>query len=168
MRWEDLIADVEAQFAGELDAQFRAEVADRTRSERASVELASRLVAAKGTSLTVVTRGGEMVAGVVVDAASQWVLIGATGRQELVSAAAIAHVVGLGPQSSPLSETAKRLTLGHALRGISRDRQDVAVSTTSGLHVGRIDAVGRDYADVTGSAGTLTVPFTAIEVVRSH
>lgn len=167
MRWEELIGDVEVQFAGELDAQFRDEVADRTRSERATVELGARLVAAKGLSISVLTSSGDRIEGMVVDASAQWVLLGATGRQDLIPVSSIVAVWGASYPTGPMSATTVRLTLGHALRAISRDRSDVSIVTAAGTFAGRIEAVGADACDVSTAAGVVTVPFTAIATVRS-
>ena len=46
MRWDDLFADLGAQWDAESRRELDAEVADRTRRERASVGLYERLAAA--------------------------------------------------------------------------------------------------------------------------
>ncbi len=74
---------------------------------------------------------------------------------------------------------ARRLTLGHALRALARDRVVVRLAVDGGEVVGRLDRVGADHVDVTsvadGSGGRppgrtarcWTVPIAAIRVVRS-
>jgi len=149
-------------------AQFRAEVQDLTRSERATVELATRLLSARGTSVALTLRDGELVRGVLVDAAAQWLLVGATGPQTLVPLSAVVMVSGLPPRSTELSEVDRRLGIGHALRALARDRARVFVGTAAGSVSGVIGAVGADFIEVSTSVGSsVAVPMAAITRVRS-
>lgn len=168
MRWDDLFADLEAQMGAAEHAQFQAEVQDLTRSERAGIELASRLVSAKGQQVGVTLRDGETVRGVLVDAAAQWLLIGASGPQTLVPLHAIALVSGLPPRTSELSEVDKRLGMGHVLRALARDRARVIVDTAGQSVAGLVGVVGADYIEVSTAVGSsAVVPMAAITRVRS-
>lgn len=168
MRWNDLFADLEAQIDAAELASFDAEVRDLTRSERASVELAARLVHARGTSVTVTLLDGETVHGVLVDAAVGWLLVGATGPQTLVPLHAVALVSGLGPRTAALTDVDRRLGMGHALRALARDRARVVVATAAGDVAGVIGVVGADYIEVSTGVGTsVAVPMQAIMRVRS-
>ena len=72
-----------------------------------------------------------------------------------------------------------RLGLGHALRGIARDRLPVQLWLTDGSVVcGTVDRVGADFLEVTEHGtgeprrrgdvtGVRTVPFAALAMVRS-
>ncbi len=51
MSWEDLFADLEAQFEALQRRDRDAEIADRTRRERAAVDLISRLAGHRGRPL---------------------------------------------------------------------------------------------------------------------
>lgn len=168
MRWNDLFADLEAQADAVGHAQFDADVRDMTRSERASIELASRLMHARGTSVTVTLLDGDTAQGVLVDAAAGWVLLGASGPQTLVPLSAVALVSGLGPRTAELSEVDRRLGIGHALRALARDRARVVVTTAAGQTSGVIGAVGADYVEVSTAVGAaVVVPLAAIMSVRS-
>lgn len=167
MRWDDLFADLEGQLHSAQGQQFMADVADMTRAERASVELAARVMASAGQSVKVTLRDGDTVAGAIVDASAQWLLLGSTGPQTLIPMSAVAMLSGLGTQAAPLSEVERRLSLGHALRALSRDRAHVVVHTAGGQVRGVINAVGADFIDVSSEAGVLvTVPYAAIVSVR--
>ncbi|MGB7817393.1 MAG: hypothetical protein WBL35_01485, partial [Ornithinibacter sp.] len=73
MRWEGLFADLEGQLAAEERRELDSEVAERTRRERALVELGARL-AATDAELVVTLAGGSRVAGSVADLGADWVL----------------------------------------------------------------------------------------------
>jgi len=168
MRWDDLFTDLEAQLSAAHDAQFEADVSDLTRSERASIELAERLLTAKGQSVALTLRDGEAVQGVVVDAAVQWLLLGASGPQTLVPMRAVALVSGLPPRTSHVTEVERRLGIGHALRALARDRVRVIVDFGAGEVTGLIAVVGADYLEVSTAVGTMSaVPIDAIMRVRS-
>jgi hypothetical protein len=168
MRWDDLFSDLEAQLGAAQDAQFQADVSDLTRSERASIKLAERLLTARGRSVALTLRDGEAVLGVVVDAAVQWLLLGASGPQTLVPMRAVALVSGLPPRTSHVTEVERRLGIGHALRALARDRARVIVDFGAGEVTGLIAVVGADYVEVSTSVGAMSaVPIDAIMRVRS-
>ena len=168
MRWENLFSDLEGQLSSERDAQFQADVAELTRAERASVDLASRLVASRGMDLRIGLVGGEAIADVVTDASAQWLLLGASSTQTLVPLTAIASVHGLAARTAVVTEVERRLSLGHALRALSRDRARVVANTAGGDVSGVVGAVGADHVDIaTSDSVAVTVPFAAIRWVRS-
>lgn len=173
VRWETLFADLEARLDAAQAQERLADVAERTRAERAAVLLADRWRAATGAELTLRLRGGEAVRGEVVDAAASWVLLRGA-RQHLVPAAAVVTVAGLPPAvAAPAGTVARRLGLGHALRAVARDRSVVHVVTVGGAVDGRVDAVGADHVDVAlayadsgrPTGAVVTVPFDALDVV---
>src|SRR5664279_6098524 len=168
MRWDDLFSDLEAQLGAAQDAQFQADVSDLTRSERASIELAERLLTARGRSVALTLRDGEMVHGVVVDAAVQWLLLGASGPQTLVPMRAVALVSGLPPRTSHVTEVERRLGIGHALRALARDRARVIVDTVGGSASGLVGVVGADFIEISTAVGSsVAVPMAAITRVRA-
>lgn len=174
MRWHALFDDLAAQLAAGEERERLADVPDLTRAERAGVLLADRLRASAAGPLTVTLDDGERVTGAVSDAGPQWVLLDDAPREHLVPLAAVAFVDGLGQVAAPpAGAVVGRLTLGHALRAVARDRAVVHVRTRGGVLVGRLDAVGGDHVDValvhTGSgrpAGARrAVPWSALLVL---
>ena len=175
MRWEALFEDLESQLDAARAADRVAEVAERTRVERASVTLGDRLRAARGTRVTLRLRDGEAISGELVELADQWVLLAEGSRRWLVPTAAVGWVGGLAWHAvTGGGQVARRLSLGHALRALARDRVHVRVQAQGVELAGRIDAVGTDHVDVVvvvpegGRVGAVwTVRFDALEVVRS-
>lgn len=149
MRWEGLFEDLEGQLAAEERRERDAEVADRTRAERARVALAERYAAARGSDLTLTVVTGATVEGRLCDIGADWVLLrDPAGREVLVATAAVVAVVGLTRRNEQ-AVMARRFTMGYALRALSRDRAPVVVTDTSGGRVdGTIDAVGLDWCEV--------------------
>jgi hypothetical protein len=167
MRWDHLFADLEGQLAAERAANFQADVAEMTRAERASVELASRIITQRGTKVSIALVTGETLVGTVADAAMQWVLLSPDGPQVLVPSKAIVAVHGLGARARAANEVERRLSLGYALRALSRDRARVVVRTCGGEFGGVLGAVGADYVDIASEdAQAVSVPFDAIVTVR--
>lgn len=174
MRWEALFADMEAQLDAARTADLAAEVVELTRAERATVSVSDRFRAARGATLTVRTHGGEQVSGVLRDAATQWILLDAQGRSSLVPLGAVTAVRGLTRHSAGAAGVVeRRLTLGHALRALARDRVLVQIVTGGGELTGRVERVGADHLDLaaghveTRDGELWAVPFAAIRVVRS-
>lgn len=150
MRWRALFADLESQLDAAQARDRLADVADLTRAERAGVALVDRLRAHGPEPLTLVLRDGERVHGRVLDVGPGWLLVAdADGPGEhLVPVAAVATVAGLvAAAAPPPGVVMSRLTLGHALRVVARDRAVVRLRTDAGTLVARVDAVGRDHLD---------------------
>lgn len=177
MRWEALFADLEAQLEAEERWGLEAEVADRTRRERAAVGLHDRLAAAGDRTLVVRLSGGSALSGTVADVGRDWLLLaGGAARPTLVPFTAVLSVTGLGRRAAPAG-VARRFGIGAALRVLSRDRATVALTdTAAAVTTGTIDAVGSDYlelsehpADEPRRAGSVVgrrvVPFSALACV---
>ncbi len=151
MRWELLFDDLAARLDAEESLERQAEVADRTRRERAQLGLHQRLAAARGGSAV-----SAQVAGLgrlharVLDVGADWVLFGTSPeRGALVPFAALRSLGGLVGRAGPVSTVAKGFTLGAALRAVSRDRAPVALVDVDGARLtGTIDAVGQDALDL--------------------
>jgi hypothetical protein len=176
VRWDHLFADLEAQYAAAEAAERRAAVGELVRGERATVTLADRVRAAVGrpVRLHVGDLPGErdaVVEGEVVDVGPGWVLLAQPPvRQALVPLAAVEAAPGLSDVvAAPPGVVESRITFGHALRALARDRVQVRVVTASREVVGRFGRVGADHVDVVADApgGVWTVPLAAIRVVRS-
>ena len=170
MRWERLFEDLEAQLDASSLRDLDAEVADRTRRERALTGLHSRLVvAAEGRrEVRVRVAGVGLVAGAVARVGADWVLLepgaGPDGRtgglpvasesgsgELLLPFAAVRAVTGIaglggGRENAGLGSS---LGLGSLLRAVSRDRVTVDVVDIEGqVTAGTLDVVGQDFVDV--------------------
>lgn len=167
MRWDDLFADLEGQLAAAESVQFRSDVAEMTRAERATVDLSARIAASKGAEIGLTLVSGEKLSGLVADCAGQWLLIRAGAQQVLVPLAAVAAVQGLAEKAGLVSEVARRLSLGHVLRALARDRAHVMARTLGGDVPGVIRSVGADHLDIAGPVGITTVALSAVMAVRS-
>ena len=151
MRWERLFDDLEAQAAAEADLELAAEVADRTRRERAVLGLHERLAGMRRVgAISAEVAGLGAVRAVVADVGADWVLLAPTPeRSVLVPFGALRSVVGLAGRIAPVGAVAKGFTVGAALRAISRDRAVVTIVDRDGQRrSGTIDAVGQDAVDL--------------------
>jgi hypothetical protein len=149
MRWDRLFDDLEAQLASDEMLDLDAEVADRTRRERALIDLQARLLANVGATPTWWV-GREALMAEVVDVGPDWVLVAPSPtRQVLLRLAAVRSVSGLRPGAQPPSVVARRFTLALGLGAISRDRAPVELRDLDGrLLVGTIDVVGADHIEI--------------------
>ncbi len=182
MRWEGLFADLEGQLAAEQRRELDDEVAERTRRERALVTLHGRLAASVGAHLKLGLTGGVDLSGTLLDVGAEWLLLRSDtrGREVVVPVAAVSTITGLG-QHAEAGRSARRFTLGYALRALSRDRATVAVLVSGGgpALVGTIDTVGADHLDLAvhsegvprrreNITAVATVPFAALLAVESR
>lgn len=178
MRWQDLFADLEAQLVAEQRREVQAEVADRTRRERAEVTVLDRAARSVGRTVTVVTAAG-VVRGLLEDLGKDWLLVQEHGRHAaLLPMSGVTAIVGLAPRSDDDRGLGRRFGVGVALRAIARDRASVAIhDIAGGLATGTIDRVGADHLDLaehpadavrrtTALTGHRVIPFAAIGVVR--
>ena len=176
VRWDRLFDDLEAQLSARDRLELDAEIAERTRLERAKVTLGERILGAHGRDLAARLRGGTTVRGELVDSGDGWMLFVEPGdRQVLVSLPAVLGLSGLGRPRD--DARARRFGIGSALRGISRDRRTVVVTDIDGGVVhGTVDAVGADSFAVTEHPldtprrtehirGERMVPFAALAAV---
>lgn len=180
MRWDQLFDDLEAQLSAGERRERDSEVADRTRRERANIELGSRLAAAVGSVLHLRLLAGVRLRGELLDLGEDWLLLTLeSGCQAVVPMRSVTGVLGL-PVRASAARTARRFALGYALRGLSRDRAAVALTDTSGQVItGTIDIVGADSLDLAEHAigdsrrpenlrGRQTVPFWAVVLVEAR
>ncbi|MDM7853980.1 hypothetical protein [Cellulomonas alba] len=172
MRWEALFGDLEAQLDATRRADLQAELGERVRAERSSVSVVDRVRAASGARLRVWVAGGLVVEGDAIEVATQWVLLADGVRRVLVPTDALVGMAGLPAIAAPpAGAVERRLSLGHVLRALARDRAAVVVVADGYELGGRLERVGADHVDVTpvggGAAALRTVPFGALRVVRS-
>jgi hypothetical protein len=178
VRWDDLFDDLGSQWDAEARRELDAEVADRTRRERASVGLYERLSLAGDAGIGVTLRSGVTVDGRVADVGEGWLLLGrAGGAPALVPFSAVTAVTGL-PGWAGGDAMGRKFGFGYALRGLSRDRCVVALTDlTGGSVTGTIDGVGADVLELSEHAADLPrrsenvtrrrlVPFSAVVLLR--
>jgi hypothetical protein len=172
MRWQDLLADVEAQAEALQRLETEAEAAERARTESGAVRWAQRWGAARGAEVTCHLSSGAQVRGRVLDAGEDWVLLASDPGQVseiLVPLAAIEAVSGLGPFAAPAEASPIAVDLRWLLRRTARDRAAVAIATTSGaVWTGVVGRVAADHLDLAlgdgtaGATGRVTVPVSAV------
>lgn len=179
MLFADLAGQLEVAEALDLDSA----VADLTRAETATITLDDRVRAAVGLPLQLLLVGGLDLQGELREASSEWLLLVSAGREVVVPLRSVESLRGLGVRAAPgagapgSGRPRSVLTLGHALRGIARDRTVVRVRTPHREHVGRINRVGKDHLDVAavpldgrGRAGpgdVVVVAFSSVAHVTS-
>jgi hypothetical protein len=179
MRWDRLFEDLEAQLAVEEVRELTSEVADRTRRERALIDVHTRLLANVDAPDVGLRLPGRVLTGRLVDVGPDWALLETTpARPALVALGAVRAVTGLGPGARTPSVVAKRFGLGAALRAVSRDRAAVEIADLEGRPAtGTIDVVGADHLELAEHApeesrrtanvtGRLLVPFWSLGSVR--
>lgn len=175
-RADDLVAALEADLAAlaaaEADLERDAEIAERTRIERTSIELVDRLRAVRG-PVEVSTLGGGRHSGRVADVGAGWVLLQhvpvgllSPTSEHLVVVASIVTVRGLG-RSVVTPGRRRPRSLTSVLRGWCRDRAAVSVLTVDGdVVVGMPSATFADHLELsTGGGGTTVVALPAVAVV---
>src|SRR3954451_2285144 len=96
MRWQQLFADLAAQFEEAEATAERAELPSRARTEHGAVRLDQRLRGAVGATVIVRCRGAGPLPGVLVDAGPDWLLLEDAGRESLIAGSAVLAVDGGG------------------------------------------------------------------------
>jgi hypothetical protein len=149
MRWDRLFDDLEAQLQGEQAREWAGEVADRTRRERAQVDLQSRLLANVDNDRVALRLPTRTLSGRLVDVGPDWLLLETGTHLVLVTLAVARALTGLAPRSRIPTVVAKSFGLGAALRAVSRDRAAVELVDVAGSVVtGTIDVVGADHLEL--------------------
>ncbi|WP_106849556.1 hypothetical protein [Blastococcus sp. Marseille-P5729] len=183
MRWERLLADIEAAEAARDRADMLGEAAERARHETGQVTMAGRLRAAVGTVVTIEVDGPQRCAGTLSAVGSGWLVLESGPASWLIATAHVVQVADLPRPAAPgLNAAARRvyegLGLRHALRGIAADRSAVQIGLGgNGVIAGTIDRVGADFVDLAvhpvgeprrarDVQGARSVPITAIRYVR--
>lgn len=182
MRWDALFEDLEAQLAAGERLDFDAEVAERTRADMASVELADRLRGSLGLRIGIHLGSGTRLEGILRHVGSQLLLLDEPRHQVLIPHSSAVRYSGLARLAvTEQSSVRRRLGLASSLRALARDRASLTVLLARGpelmLH-GVIDRVGRDFLDLAVTdvgeerraasvRETATIPFPAVACLRS-
>lgn len=168
MQWDDLFADLQAQWDAQVQAEDDALVAELAEAEVAGTRFADRMRARHGERVNVRLADGSDNAGTVTDAAMEWVVLADGDRRHLIPVAAIAAAWPLAG-SAPTGGTVERtLGLGHVLRALANDGAPVVVRHRGGEAVGYVVRVGADHLDLQSPAGPLTIPWTGLLRVSSR
>ena len=148
MRWQQLFADLQAQFEAEESAAEQAEAGSRARAEIGALALVDRLRGAAGSPARPALRGARARSpGTLVDVGRR--LAAPRGRRaagEGLVARRRAGGRGPGTATAPpeaVGPVRGRLDLRRALRGLARDRSAVqVVLDDGGVLTGTLDRVG--------------------------
>jgi hypothetical protein len=172
MRWQQLFADLEAQFDEAAAASERADESSRARGEMGAVRLSERLRGALGHPLALRCRGAGQLAGTLVEVGPDWLLLEEDGgREALVAMAAVLAVGGLGRQTAPPEEPGPvrgRLDLRRAIRALARDRAAVQVLLEDGGSLsGTVDRVGTDHLELAEHGADQPRRAEAVQGVRA-
>jgi len=184
MRWDALFNDIESQLAEADRLALDAEINERTRAELVSLSLEDRLRASLGYRIGVHLLCGESARGELTHAGADALVLDEDPYQVLVPYAAVARYVGLGRHAQAESSSVRRsIGLAHSLRGLARDRTELAVTVggaAGSVHLaGVIDRVGRDYIDLAvvmpgevrrsqGVSQVSAIPFAGLAMIRSR
>jgi hypothetical protein len=182
MRWDELFDDLEAQAEQAGRDERAGEIEQRARIEISKVGVLDRFRPAVGTVLRLRCAGSVSVTGTLRRIGADWLLLDESPSHEvLVPLAGVLTVGGLGRLSAlPGSGSAvsARLGLGHALRGIARDRSAVQITLLDASQLdGTIDRVGSDFVELaTHNVGelrrrsevrqVLVLPMSGLAVLR--
>lgn len=182
MRWQQLFADLQAQFEAEEAAEDRIEGASRARAEMGAVDLVGRMRGSVGRPLTLRCGAAGAFAGTLTDVGVDWLLLqDAQGRSLLVAGAMVRTVTGMGLRTV-LEEggaVRARMDLRWVLRGLAKDRSAVqVVLDDGGVLTGTFDRVGADHVELAehpagvprraeAVQGVTAVVIAAIAVVRT-
>lgn len=150
-RWEQLFADLEGSFSA-LESQELADLLqEQIRSEAAQICMWQRLAGAAGQEIQLDLAWAGSIAGKVLAAASQWVLLSSKRRQVLIPMASVLSfgaVRGVAGEPGTGKLSAAEVTLNRALRILSRDREHVTVCTHDKQVSGFISAVSNDHITI--------------------
>lgn len=154
MDWDErlfaFLDDLEHQAQALYDADRASELADRARSEYASVTLVSRLMASVGCRVTLDVRGVGPVAGELQRVGPDWCLVHGAAQDWVVSLPAVISAEGASERAVPevAWSSTSRLGLGSALRRLADTGADCRVHARDGsVRDARILRVGADFVE---------------------
>lgn len=153
MRWEQLFADLGAQFAAEGDSADQAEAASRARAEVGRITLVDRLRGAVGHPVRLSCGGAGELTGRLVEVGVDWLLVvDDQQREQLVALRAVRMVSGLGRRTEVAAErgaVARAWDLRRSIRALARDRAALRCLLDDGtVLTGTVDRVGGDFFEL--------------------
>jgi hypothetical protein len=181
MRWDALFADLEAQASIAREAERAAEVSEQTRMVLGSITWQERVAALARTRVRLVCRGKLDLVGEIYRVGAGWLLLQDPNRREFVVPINAIEALSTRGESSrnPGSIVGdSRLGLGHALRGLARDRSGVRVYCADGSIIdGTLDRVAADFIELARHPGaefrrrdavreTMCITWTAVSAIQ--
>jgi hypothetical protein len=167
MRWDALLADLQAQWDAAMRSEDDAMIRELAEAEAAGTRFGDRLRARRDHELTVRLVDASDRRGRLVDVARDWLVLADGDRRSLVPVAAVVAAWPLGGTAPDPGPIERGLSLGHVLRALAAEGAAVVVRTVAGDHRGRLVRVGADHADLHTAAGVVTVPWSALCSVDS-
>lgn len=175
----EVLADLEAHAETVHHLERVAEVADRTRSEYHVVLLEARLMASKGTAVSLTVQGVGALHGVLVRVGDGWCLLSAGHLRWTVRLPAVLAARGLSGRAVPRVAWSRLDAVGvrSPLRAMADDGGACTFHLLDGSSVeGRVHRVGGDFVEVlpelTGEPARLQdavlLPLAAVAAWRSE
>lgn len=152
--------DLEQQAQALYDADRASELADRARSEYASVTLVSRLMASIDRDVVLDVRGLGPVAGRLQRVGPDWCLVHGAAQDWVVRLAAVTSVEGASARSLPevAWSPVSRLGLGSALRRLADTGSRCRLHSVDGaVWDTRLTRVGSDFVEAEVGEGRVVL-----------
>ena len=176
MDWDErlfaFLDDLEQQAQALYDADRAGELADRARSEYASVTLTSRLMASVDRDVVLDLRGVGVVAGRLQRVGPDWCLVHGAAQDWVIRLAAVKSVEGASDRSMPevAWSPVSRLGLGSALRRVADTGTGCRLHAVDGnVWDGRLARVGSDFVEAeVGEGRVALLAWDALAAVQSR
>lgn len=180
MAWDDelfaLFDDLEGQASAAWEVEREAELADRARSEYASVTLASRLMASRGRPVSIDLPHVGRVEGRLDRVGESWCLVSDRSQDWIVPLRWVVGVRGASGRSVPevAWSPVDRLGLRAALRRLADAQVRCLVHLCDGTrHEAYVERVGADFVECRAGAqasadDVLLVAYDALVAVQSR
>jgi hypothetical protein len=164
--------DLEQQAQALYDADRASELADRARSEYASVTLVSRLMASVDRDVVLDVRGVGSVSGRMQRVGPDWCLVHGAAQDWVVRLAAVKSVEGASDRSLPevAWSPVSRLGLGSALRRLADTGSDCRLHCVDRTAWDtRLTRVGADFVEAqVGDGRVVLLAWDGLAAVQSR
>ncbi|MCW2538870.1 MAG: uncharacterized protein JWN95_595 [Frankiales bacterium] len=158
MRWDALFADLEGQASMAREAERAVEVGEQTRILLGSLSWQDRVAALVRSQVRLACRGRLDLVGEIYRVGAGWLLLQDGNRREFVVPLEAIQVLSIQEASRNRAGAVgadSRLGMGHALRGIARDRSAVVVHCADGSIIdGTLDRVAADFIELARHPGS--------------
>ena len=175
MSWEHelfaLFDDLEGQAAAAWEADREAELADRARSEYASVTLAGRLMASRGHDVELDLPHAGRVAGRLERVGQEWCLVSGRGQDWIVPLRHVAAVRGASERAVPevAWSPVDRLGLRAALRRVADAGSRCVLHLVDGTrHEAYVERVGADFVECRAGDAMVLVPYAGLVALQNR